>query len=151
MNTLSYFIPESAGLYKMKQSAGFAIVVVGALLLFAFGAMAAGLTWAAVVMILFAVLGIMGFVNRKVLIDMNRKVIKGKRGIIVPEYEIPFDKIQNWEFHSMNYLGFLTVNTSLNLYYLNEAGKEKVETLAIGFRKAYIQKVKNEIDQILNS
>lgn len=139
---------KDGNVYSMKPQYGMAIIVIGGLLLVAFGSYYAdiiGLMW---VMLALAVLSFLAITSKKLSINMNKREIHAKVGLVKPATIIPIDKIQNFELYSLSQ-GFVRTNTALNVYYLNENGKEKSAGIAQGFTLSAMQSILNELEEIL--
>lgn len=144
---LKHFKKEG-NVYTMKPQYAMAIILIGGLLLFAFGAYYAaimGLMW---VMLALAVLSFWAIRTKKLSIDKNKRVIYAKNGLVQPAVIISIDSIQNFELYSLSQ-NFIRTNTALNVYYRNENGKEKSVGIAQGFTLSAMQSILNEIEEIL--
>jgi|SRR5690554_4820640 len=144
---LKHFTKEG-NVYTMKPQFGMAIILIGGLLLVAFGSYYAdimGLMW---VMLALAVLSFLAIMTKKLTIDMNKKEIHAKVGLVKPAVVIPIDSIQNFELYSLSQ-NFIRTNTALNVYYINKKGKEKSSGIAQGFTTSAMQNILNEIEEIL--
>ncbi|ABQ06989.1 hypothetical protein SAMN05444146_3537 [Flavobacterium johnsoniae] len=148
MTHLKYF-EKNGSQYTLKREYGFGIIVSVGMAAFA----AAGL-WLheAVMFWIFDILAVLCFISiwmKQVSIDMDKKEITAKIGIINPPVRIPLQDFQNFELVRIRQY-MLTTNTSLNAYYLKD-GKEKCVMIAQAFTSRKIQNLANEIDEILNS
>ena len=147
MDQLEYFTKES-GTYKFKPKIAFKIIMSILLL----GVVIAGYTtkvpafsW------LFGILLVMIVVTiftDKFEIDTNRKMIVLRQGIYMQSRSVPFDKIVGFEMFTTS-VNLVRSSVALNLYYENEKGKEKVIKVAQSMSKKHIQKIMNEVDDIL--
>lgn len=144
---LQKFIQEGP-VYTLKKNLTFKIIVlVGTTAMIVLG-------WKSDIVFLVWLFGILTLLNLitmltdKLTIDTQSKIIKGKTGIYMQSFEIPFDKIINFEVFTMT-TNFIRTGIYLNVYYENTNGKEKVKKLAQSMSKKYIQEVLNEIDEIL--
>ncbi|KFF06446.1 hypothetical protein [Flavobacterium reichenbachii] len=133
--------------YVMKRQHGFGLIVVLGMAAFAF----AGLWFKNTAMIwIFGILTVLClisiFVNH-VVIDISRREIIIKNGLMIPPVQIPFDNIVNFELVRMKQY-FITINVSLNLYYLKNE-KEQCSGIAQGLTTRSMQNLLNEIQEIL--
>lgn len=139
---------QDGNLFKMKPLYGFNLILTGGLLLFAFLGYYAdlpGLMWTILAL---AVLSFVSVSRKKLWIDINKKEIYVKSALIAPERTIPIDRIQNFELHTVSQY-FIRTNASLNVYYIDQNGNEKLTGLAPGFTVSAIQNILNEIEDIL--
>lgn len=139
---------QEGSIYTLKKYLTFKIIIlVGTSVMVAIGWKAdmPFLTW------LFGILTVLNLITMltdKLTIDTQSKVIKARMGIYMQYFEIPFDKIINFEVFTMT-INFIRSGVYLNVYHENTKGKEKVKKLAQSMSKKYIQEVLNEIDEIL--
>lgn len=141
---------QERNLYNMKPQYGFSIILIIGLFLFAFGAYYAniyGLMW---VMLILGILSFWAIASKKLSIDMDRKELYAKVGLVKPAVTISIDNIQRFELFTMsNYL--LKTNAILSAYYLDESGKEKSIQIAQGFTVKAMQSILNEIEEIIGN
>lgn len=150
MDQLKYFTREG-NVYTEKKRYGmalFLLIVMG------------GLTWICIDMNpgnkiywLFIILGIaapLGVMLKNFKIDFGTNEITTKPALIRPTAVIPISGIQNFTLHEVSYMGLITTNASLEVHYLKN-GKEKSLMVAQGFSKKGMQKLLNELDEILAS
>lgn len=144
---LKHFKKER-NVYHMKPQYSSSILLIFGLFLFAFGAYYAeiyGLMW---VMLLLGILSFWATVIKKLSIDKDKRRIQAKVGLLKPSVSISIDAIQHFELFTMSN-NLITTNAMLNVYYLNEDGKEKTIQLAQGFTVKAMQSILNELEDIL--
>ena|SRR5690554_1167319 len=144
---LKHFTKEG-NIYKMKVQKTFAIILIGGLLLVAYGSYYAEISTLPWVFFALAVLSAVAIASKKLEIDLDKGEIRSKIGLVKPAVVIPIDKIQNFELFSMSQ-NFIRTNTALNVYYINKNGKEKSAGIAQGFTLKAMQNILNEIEEIL--
>ncbi|WP_276381135.1 hypothetical protein [Flavobacterium sp. H4147] len=132
----------------MKRDYSFALVISIALAIFA----GAGIWIKEMAMFwIFGILSVLSLISiwsKQIIIDLERKEIIVKIGLIGKPFPIPFEDFQNFELVRIKqYL--LTTNTSLNIQYLKN-GKEKSAMIAQGFTSRSMQNLANEIDEIIH-
>lgn len=150
MNQFKYFEQEG-DIYKFKPQ--YIVKIVIAVLV-------ATLTWLfyfkldapifATILLLLVIMVVITLFTDKFEIDTNLKEINLRQGIYMQSKIIPFDKFINFEMFTMT-TNFIRSGVHLNLYYYNEKGKEKVMKVAQSMSKMHIQKILNEIDEILEN
>lgn len=148
MNQFKYFEQEGS-VYRFKPQ--YIVKIVIAVII-------AALTWlfyfkldAPIFASIVGLLGIMVVITLftdKFEIDTNRKEINLRQGIYMQSRNIPFDKFINFEMLTMT-TNFIRSGVHLNLNYYNDKGKEKVMKVAQSMSKMHIQKIINEVDEIL--
>jgi len=146
---LKYFSKEGY-IYKMKPQYFSNTIIVLGLCAFAYGAYTAkiySLMWGILIV---AVLVIIAFVAKKLNIDTQHREIHAKSGIIKSSVIIPIDSIQNFEVLTLTQ-GFIRINASLYVYYLDDNKKEKSLLVANGFSVRSMQNILNEIDEIIEN
>lgn len=148
MRTKLQYFTKNENQYIMKREYGFALIISLALAVFA----GAGIWIKEMAMFwIFGVLSVLCLISiwsKQVIIDLDRKEIIVKMGLIGKPFPIPFQDFQNFELVRLKqYL--LTTNTSLNIYYLKD-GKEKCAMIAQGFTSKAMQNLANEIDEIIH-
>lgn len=140
---------KSGQLYVMKRQYGFSLIVVLGMAAFAFAGVIlknAAMIWIFGILTIICLISV--FVNH-VEIDMGRKIISIKNGLIIPPVQIPLSDFVNFEVvRTTQY--FVTINVSLNLYYMKN-GKEQCSGVAQGFTARSMQNLLNEIQEILNT
>lgn len=148
MNNLKYFT-AIGNQYTMKRDYVFLVMVCLALL---------GLTILGVrikepiVSWFFGIMAVVCFISiwsKLVLIDMDEKEFVVKVGLIGKRIEIPFEDFQSFKLVRMKQY-FITTNTYLIICYLKD-GKQKEAAIAQGMTSKSMQKIANEIDEILLS
>lgn len=82
------------------------------------------------------------------IIDVDRKVFMVKNNAFQSEVTYPFDSFDGITLHRVKYFGILTINVSAVAYFIVD-GKEKAGSLNTAFTTAPIQRLINEIDDIL--
>ncbi len=139
---------QDGNLYKKKAQITVNIILVVGLLVIAYAgyyAKAPAMMW---VFLGLAVFSFLGTITQRLVIDLDNRVISGKMALLKPSFRIPIDNIQNFELYSLSQ-NFIRTNTALNLYYINDKGKEKVTSIAQAFSMKPIQNILNEIEEIL--
>lgn len=140
---------KNGQLYAMKRQYGFSLIVVLGMAAFAFAGVIlknAAMIWIFGFLTIICLISV--FVNH-VEIDMGRKIISIKNGLIIPPVQIPLSDFVNFEVvRTTQY--FVTINVSLNLYYMKN-GKEQCSGVAQGFTARSMQNLLNEIQEILNT
>lgn len=140
---------KNGQLYAMKRQYGFSLIVVLGMAAFAFAGVIlknAAMIWIFGILTIICLISV--FVNH-VEIDMGRKIISIKNGLIIPPVQIPLSDFVNFEVvRTTQY--FVTINVSLNLYYMKN-GKEQCSGVAQGFTARSMQNLLNEIQEILNT
>jgi len=140
---------KNGQLYAMKRQYGFSLIVVLGMAAFAFAGVIlknAAMIWIFGFLTIICLISV--FVNH-VEIDMGRKIISIKNGLIIPPVQIPLSDFVNFEVvRTTQY--FVTINVSLNLYYMKN-GKEQCSGVAHGFTARSMQNLLNEIQEILNT
>ncbi|RZJ52079.1 MAG: hypothetical protein EOO44_12915 [Flavobacterium sp.] len=135
--------------YVMKRQYGFGLIIVFAMAALAF----AGIWFKNSIMVwIFGILTVLCLISiflNHVVIDISRKEIIIKNGLIIPPVQIHFDDFVNFELVKMKQY-FITTNVSLNLYYLKN-GKEKCTGIAQGLTTRSMQNLLNEIQEILEA
>jgi hypothetical protein len=127
--------------YVMKRQYGFGLIIV-----FGMAALAFAGIWIFGILTVLCLISL--FINHVVL-DMNRKVILIKNGLIIPPVQIPLSDFVNFELVRIKQY-FVTINVSLNLYYLKN-GKEQCTGIAQGFTTRAMQNLLNEIHEIIKT
>lgn len=144
---LKHFTKEG-NVYSMKTQKTFAIILIGGLLLVTFATYYAEMPTLPWVFLVLAILSAISIISKKLTIDLDKKEIHAKIGLVKPAVIIPIDSIQNFELYSLSQ-GFIRTNTALNVYYINKNGKEKSAGIAQGFTLKAMQSILNEIEEIL--
>ncbi|PWB26418.1 hypothetical protein [Flavobacterium sp. HTF] len=148
METLQKFT-KNGNQYVMKRQYGFGLIVVIGMAALTF----AGVWFKNSIMIwIFGILTVLCLISifiNQVVIDMSRKEISIKNGLIIPPVQIPISDFVNFELVKIKQY-FVTINVSLNLYYLKN-GKEKCSGIAQGLTTRSMQNLLNEIQEILNT
>jgi hypothetical protein len=83
------------------------------------------------------------------IIDMDRREMRVRKGLLGKEVTIPLESLQGFSIHKLKQYGFITVNVSLIARYKNENGKEKKAQLAQAYFTKTIQRMLNDIDEII--
>lgn len=137
--------------YKLKPQLGVSIPLIGAFLVFAiFGFIKlpeSSFKWwmLGVVVIL-----IISFLRAFFIIDMNKKEVRSRKGLLGTTITIPVDKLQGFTIHKLKQYGIIPINVSLHARYINEKGKNKEAALVQSFFTRPIQSIMNDIDEILD-
>ncbi|KAB1229375.1 hypothetical protein [Chryseobacterium viscerum] len=101
------------------------------------------------VLIAVVVLILINFFTKKFIIDMDRMTITGKHTIFVPARTYPIENFRNFHVLATKYMGFITTNVMLSIYFEVE-GKEKKLTIGQAITQKGIQKMVNETEDIMN-
>ena len=101
------------------------------------------------VLIAVVVLILINFFTKKFIIDMDRMTITGKHTIFVPARTYPIENFRNFHVLATKYMGFITTNVILSIYFEVE-GKEKKLTIGQAITQKGIQKMVNETEDIMN-
>ncbi|WP_312511546.1 hypothetical protein [Chryseobacterium culicis] len=101
------------------------------------------------VLIAVVALIVLNFFNKKLIIDMDRKMITGKHSVFVPARTYPLENFRNFHVLATKYLGFITTNVMLSMYFEVD-GKEKQLTVGQALTQKGIQKMVNETEDIMN-
>ena len=83
------------------------------------------------------------------IIDMDRREMRVRKGLLGKEVTVPLESLQGFTIHKLKQYGFITVSVSLLARYRNEDGKEKKVELAQHYFTKPIQRICNEIDEII--
>ncbi|MDR3009483.1 MAG: hypothetical protein LBV59_16230 [Sphingobacterium sp.] len=83
------------------------------------------------------------------IIDMDRREMRIRKGLFGKEVTVPLESLQGFTIHKLKQYGFITVSVSLHARYRNEDGKEKKVQLAQHYFTKPIQRICNEIDEII--
>lgn len=133
--------------FIMKRQYGFGLVVVIGMLAFTVG----GIYYKNTPVIwIFGILTVLCFISiwaQQFIIDMESKEFILKNGLINKPIIIPLSSFVNFELVKIRH-NFITTNVSLNLYYRKDA-KEKCMGIAQGFSTRSMQKLINEINEII--
>lgn len=147
MNQYKYFSQEGSS-YSFKPQ----YIVKSAIVLMLIGLCwvfwKVDIKWMVAVFALLSVMIIITLFTDKFQIDTNHKVINLRQGIYMQSREVPFDKIVTFEMLTTT-TNFIRSSVVLNLYYLNDKGKEKVMKVAQGISKTHMQNILNEVDEIM--
>lgn len=149
MQSLKHFTAEG-NVYKMKPSYFLPIALIIVLPLLSYFILQEGkypvIGW---LVLGFAILGFAGMISRSLIIDLNNQEIRAKAALLRPAVRIPLADFQNFELHQLKQ-GFFTTNTSLNICYLKD-GKTKRALIAQGVTTRAMQRILNEIDEIISN
>ncbi|WP_300596243.1 hypothetical protein [Niabella sp.] len=149
MQSLKHFTAEG-NVYKMKPSYLLPITLIVILPLLSYLILREGkypvIGWIVLVM---AILGFSGMISRSLVIDLNTREIRAKAALLRPAVRIPLADFQNFELHQLKQ-GLFTTNTSLNICYLKD-GKTKRALIAQGVTTRAMQRILNEIDEIISN
>lgn len=147
MNQYKYFSQEG-GVYKFKPQTVYKIVIMVLLLIVSIFCWKADIPFLVLLFGALAVMIIVTLFTDKFEIDTQSKMINLRQGIYMQSRNVPFDKIVTFEMLTTT-TNFVRSSVALNLYYLNDKGKEKVMKVAQGISKTHIQNILNEVDEIL--
>ena len=147
MSQFKYFTQEGS-LYKFKPQTVYKIVIMVLLLALSIFCWKADITFLVLLFCTLAVMIIFTLFTDKFEIDTQSKMIYIRQGIYMQTRNVPFDKIVTFEMLTTT-TNFVRSSVALNLYYLNDNDKEKVIKVAQGISKTHMQKILNEIDEIM--
>ena len=83
------------------------------------------------------------------IIDMDRREMRVRKGLFGKEVTVPLENLQGFTIYKLKQYGLITVSVSLLVRYRNEDGKEKKVQLAQSYFTKPIQRICNEIDEII--
>ncbi|WP_312338610.1 hypothetical protein [Sphingobacterium sp.] len=83
------------------------------------------------------------------IIDMDRREMRVLKGLLGKEVTVPLESLQGFTIYKLKQYGLITVSVSLLARYRNEEGKEKKVQLAQHYFTKPIQRICNEIDEII--
>lgn len=135
--------------YKMKPQYASSALLMGGLIGFVIVGFITDLPALSWTFGIVAVLVGIQIMTKSLVIDMDRKEIRVKVALMRGPTVVPLTDIDHFELHSVSQL-FITINASLNLYYFKD-GKEKLAPLAQGFTVRSMQRLLNDIEEILGS
>lgn len=147
MNQYKYFSQEGSSYFFKPQyivKSVIALMLVGLCWVF----WKIEVKWMVAVFALLIVMILITLFTDKFQIDTNHKVINLRQGIYMQSREVPFDRIVTFEMLTTT-TNFVRSSVVLNLYYLNDKGKEKVMKVAQGISKTHMQNILNEVDEIM--
>src|SRR5690554_1774926 len=98
---LKHFTKEG-NVYSMKTQKTFAIILIGGLLLVTFATYYAEMPTLPWVFLVLAILSAISIISKKLTIDLDKKEIHAKIGLVKPAVIIPIDSIQNFELYSLS-------------------------------------------------
>src|SRR5690554_3556564 len=124
--SLKHFTKEG-NVYSMKTQKTFAIILIGGLLLVTFATYYAEMPTLPWVFLVLAILSAISIISKKLTIDLDKKEIYAKIGLVKPAVIIPIDSIQNFELYSLSQ-GFIRTNTALNVYYRSEEHTSELQS-----------------------
>lgn len=142
---------RSGSEYKLNPQWGLYIPLVGTFLLFTI----AGFTvmpessfkwW----MTGITVLLMLSILNSSLIINVDKREIRTKTGLIKASKTIPFADLTGFTIHKTLQLGFISTNVGLVANYWDKEGKTKEVQLAQSFFTRPIQHILNEIDEIIS-
>ncbi|WP_223606970.1 hypothetical protein [Chryseobacterium sp. OSA05B] len=102
----------------------------------------------ALFLVAFGGLMIANFFAKKFVIDPQQQTITCKPSIFVPTKIYYFQDFTHFEVLAMKYLGFITTNVFLNIYF-EVNGKEKKFAVGQALTHKSIQKMVNETEDIM--
>ncbi|MCT2561215.1 hypothetical protein [Chryseobacterium herbae] len=102
----------------------------------------------ALFLVVFGGLMIANFFAKKFVIDPQQQTITCKPSIFVPTKIYSFQDFTHFEVLAMKYLGFITTNVFLNIYF-EVNGKEKKFSVGQALTHKSIQKMVNETEDIM--
>lgn len=145
---MEYFV-KNGNVYKMKPQYSVSITIIVALFAFAFIGYWVNLPALMWIFLVLGIFSVASMLQKKVIIDTNKQTILFKPALVQPVVEIPFSAIQNFELHASS-INFIQTNTSLNVLYVQD-GKEKIGLIAQGFTKKSMQRILNELEDIIGT
>lgn len=148
MMNLKYFT-KTGNIYKMKPQEKFNLILIIAIFVFAFLGYYAKLPIAMWLFLILGILALLSIKSKRLIIDLDQRLIIGKTALAVPEKRIPLDDIKTFEMTTVS-TNLVRTNTSLQVYYI-EDGKEKSMMIAQGFTKTAMQNIYNELQDILEN
>ncbi|APU96353.1 hypothetical protein BV902_08320 [Sphingobacterium sp. B29] len=83
------------------------------------------------------------------IIDMDNREIRTRKGLLGKEVTIPLESLQGFSIHKLKQYGFITINVALIARYKDENGKEKKVQLAQSYFTKPINRIINDIDEII--
>lgn len=95
-----------------------------------------------------AIIVIISISRQSLIIDLDKKEIVIRRGLIGNFKNIAFNDLRGFTIHKLKYMGFITTNVTLLANY-NKNGKIKQIALRQGFNTKPIQNTLNDLDEIL--
>lgn len=134
--------------YKMKPRTKFALVLLTGLLAFSLFGFFNNLPAMGWTFLIIALIPVITLRVQSLVIDMDRKEIRGKVALIKPGFTIPLQDFLNFELVKTQQ-AFITTNTTLNIWYLKN-GKEKSAMVAQGFSAKSMQHLINDIEEIID-
>ncbi|MFB9079195.1 hypothetical protein ACFFLS_04005 [Flavobacterium procerum] len=133
--------------YVLKKQYGFGFVIVVAMAAVAIGCLWHGKYLIALVFLILTILCAISVLYNSFIIDLDQKQFIVNNGLITKTATIHFSDFVNFELYKIKQ-NFITTNVSLNMYYLKD-NKEKSIEIAQGFLVSSMQKIINEINDIL--
>ncbi len=85
------------------------------------------------------------------IIDMDRREMRVRKGLVGREVTVPIDRLEGFTIHKLKQYGLITISVSLIARYRNENGKEKRVQLAQSYFTKPIQRICNEIEEIIGA
>jgi len=141
---------QQGRLYTMKRQYGFGILLISGLLLLAFGAYFVGHFGFMSVMLVLGILCFLALAAKKMIIDMDERMLYAKVGLAKPPIKISIDNIKRLELFTMSN-NFFKTNVILSAYYLDENNNEKSIQIAQSFTVNTIQSILNEMEEIIGN
>lgn len=147
MNTYQFYKKEG-NLFIFKNQPMFSSIIV--ILLF----IVAGISYKnnfpllGLFFIAFGGLIIANFFAKKFVVDPQQKTITCKPSVFVPAKTYSFQDFTNFQVLAMKYLGFITTNVFLNIYF-EVNGKEQKFMIGQSLTHKGVQKMVNETEDIM--
>lgn len=83
------------------------------------------------------------------IIDMGRREIRARKGLLGKEVILPLEKLEGFTIHRLKQYGLITINVSLLARYRDAKGKDKELQLAQAYFTKPIQSILNDVDEII--
>ncbi len=148
MEELNYFT-RLGNVYTMKRQYVHGFTVVAGFCMFALVGPFIDLPEMTWIFGVIAILSLISIYRKKVVIDLAGGEIVAKSGLINSPVHIPLQNFQNFQLvRTTQY--FITLNTSLHIIY-HQNGEQKYAIIAQGFTTGSMQKIMNEMVEILEA
>ncbi len=150
MQQLKKFTQEG-NIYRLNRQYGLIVPLVGFFILLSFIGFAyspeSSFKWW---MLGIALLCGVSFMVSSLAIDMDKKEIIARMGLIGSTKTVPLSDLQGFTIHKLKQMGFITTNVTLTAQYIKN-GREREIRLVQSFFTRPIQNILNDIDEILES
>ncbi|PIF44505.1 hypothetical protein CLU96_1481 [Chryseobacterium sp. 52] len=148
MNTYQFYKKEG-NLLIFKNQPVFVSVLVIAIFIVAGLCYKYKIPLLAIFLVAFAGLIIANFFAKKLIIDPQQQTITCKPSIFVSTKTYSFQDFSHFQVLAMKYLGFITTNVFLNIYFVVN-GKEHKFMIGQALTHKGIQKMVNETEDIMS-